>query len=246
MALVVSFDGVVDEYDSARPSYPDGVYEALGPLDGVLVVEGGAGTGLATRALIERGAHVIPFDAGVTILARAARRTPDLTAVVADGAWLPFRDRCADLMCFAQAWHWLAPDRRCSEAARVLRPGGRWAGWWSHARADGEDWFDSSWSAIEAACPGVHRDQRDIDWGTDLTNSGLFTVDRRVDVPWERRIDNATWLTDLSSHSYITAMEAPERDRLLATVRRTIDQAFPAGEMRVAYNTRLWIAHLLP
>jgi hypothetical protein len=37
---------------------------------------------------------------------------------------MPFRDACTDLLCFAQSWHWLAPDRRASEAARVLRQAG--------------------------------------------------------------------------------------------------------------------------
>lgn len=132
-----SFDPVVDAYDAARPSYPDDVYDALGPLRGLLVLEGGAGTGIATRALASRGARVVAYDIGVAMLARAVARSPGLPAVVADGARLPFRDGCADLICFAQSWHWLAAEQRRSEVARVLHPGGRWAAWWSHATADG-------------------------------------------------------------------------------------------------------------
>jgi hypothetical protein len=60
---------------------------------------------------------------------------------------MPFRDECADLLCFAQSWHWLDQHRRAGEAARVLRKGGRWAAWWSHARVDGEPWFEAWWQA---------------------------------------------------------------------------------------------------
>jgi hypothetical protein len=38
------FEGVVDEYDAARPGYPEALFDALGPLEGAVVVEGGCGT----------------------------------------------------------------------------------------------------------------------------------------------------------------------------------------------------------
>jgi hypothetical protein len=47
------FDPVADDYDAGRPSYPDeffaAVEEITGPLAGQLVLDGGAGTGIATR-----------------------------------------------------------------------------------------------------------------------------------------------------------------------------------------------------
>jgi SAM-dependent methyltransferase len=239
---VTSFDSVVGEYDQARPGYPDGVFDALEPLTGRCVLEGGAGTGIATRALRQRGASVIPFDVGVEMLRRATSYTADLCSVVADGASLPFRDGCADLVCFAQSWHWLDPRSRCHEAARVLRPGGRWAGWWSHARADGEAWFDASWDAIEAACPGTHRSQRDIDWGDGVTQSRLFTVSERVVVPWIRREPVDRWLIDTRSHSFVAALAPDDRDRLLGVFAHLTADAFPDGEMRVPYETWLWTA----
>lgn len=238
----MSFDPVVDAYDAARPAYPDRVYDALEPLSDALVLEGGAGTGIATRALLARGARAVPFDVGLGMLSRAAARTQGLWAVVADGARLPFRDACADLVCFAQSWHWLAIDRRCAEAARVLRPGGRWAGWWSHARDDGAEWFDEYWDLVERACPGVERSQRDTDWGAELRDSGLFDVGDQIDVPWTRELTVDTWITDLSSHSYIAAQEGAVRSSLLRSIRDVVERAFPDGRMRVPHETKLWIA----
>lgn len=88
--------------------------------------------------------------------------------MVADGAVLPIRDDATDLVRFAQSWHWLDEATRVREVHRVLRSVGRWAGWWSHARADTETWFDAYWSAIEETCQGTQRDQRDIDWGATI------------------------------------------------------------------------------
>jgi SAM-dependent methyltransferase len=68
------FDALASEYDAARPSYPDGLYDALdalaGPLDGALVAEVGAGTGISTRGLLSRGADVVAYDLAPNMLER--------------------------------------------------------------------------------------------------------------------------------------------------------------------------------
>jgi SAM-dependent methyltransferase len=237
---VASFENVADEYDAARPSYPSGVYDAHGHLKGLVVLDVGAGTGIATRQLSARGALVIAVDPGGGVLARAAARTPGLRAVVADGAVLPIQDGVADLICFAQAWHWLDASTRSVEAHRVLRDRGRWAGWWSHARADDKNWFDAYWSIIERTCPGTHRGQRDIDWGATVADSGLFDLDDRVVVPWMREISVDAWMTDQTSHSYVAALTHSDRDRLCRSLRRVLDESFPDGTMTVRYETWLW------
>jgi SAM-dependent methyltransferase len=237
-----SFDPIAEEYESGRPSYPEAVYDALEPLEGMQVLEGGAGTGIATASLVERGARVVAFDVSGNMIRRAMQRIPGLMAIVADGSVLPIRDRSADLICFAQAWHWLDATRRCPEAARVLRTGGRWAGWWSHARADGEPWFDAYWDAIEASCPGVLRSQRDTDWGTDVRRSGLFKVGKRIEIAWMRRVSVETWLIEESSKSYIAGLGTEERDDVLRKVEGFAMDAFVDGAMTVPYETWLWTA----
>lgn len=239
---MASFETVADEYDAARPSYPSAVYDSLGPLDGLRVIDVGAGTGIATRQLLARGASVIAVDPGRVVLGRAAARTAGLRAVVADGAALPVRDGVADLICFAQAWHWLDPSTRVPEAHRVLANGGRWAGWWSHARADGEQWFDTYWSNIERACPGTHRGQRDHDWGATVDGSGHFQVGERIETPWTRTISVDDWMTDQASHSYVAALAEPARSRLLDALRTSLAERFSNGVMAVPYQTWLWIA----
>jgi SAM-dependent methyltransferase len=238
---VPSFDDVADAYDAGRPDYPDEVFASLAPLDDALVLEGGAGTGIASRGLLRGGARVIAFDVGHEMLARARARSPELATVVADGAATPFRDQCADLVCFAQSWHWLDEGLRCHEAARVLRPGGRWAAWWSHARADGEHWFDRAWDLVESSCPGTHRGQRDVDWGAAVERSGRFTVRPRITIEWERTVPVGTWVDDERSKSYIAALPASDRDGVLADIERLVRERFADGVMSVRYETWLWI-----
>ena len=243
----VSFDPWVDAYERARPSYPSGLYDALEratrPLAGARVIEGGAGTGLATADLVGRGAEVVAVDVGRQMLVRLARRAPQAHRVVADGSRLPFADAVADLVCFAQSWHWLdlsGPAQH--EAARVLVPGGWWAGWWSHPRGDGLAWFDAYQDELEAACPRYERTQRDINWATTMTTGDHFAPAVKSVVAWQRRLPIDQWLLDEQSKSYIGALDEDQRHWLLERLEGILRREFADGQVLCPYSTWLWVA----
>ena len=228
-----SFDSVVDAYDAARPTYPDALYDALGPLADVRVVEGGAGTGLATRALRVRGARVTALDVGEGMLRRNAG-----PRIVADAARAPLRTGCADLVCFAQAWHWLDHDVASKEMARLLVDGGRWAAWWNHPRSDGDPWFEDYWNVVEAMTGG-YRSHRDTDWSQTL-DGALFDDASFVSVPWLREVPIDVWLTDERSKSYIGM--ADHCDEIIDELTAIVRSQFGVGPVRVKYETWLWSA----
>lgn len=228
-----SFDSVVDAYDTARPTYPDALYDSLGPIAGLRVVEGGAGTGLATRAMRVRGADVTALDIGESMLRRNGG-----PRIVADAAHAPLRDGCADLVCFAQAWHWLDHEVASREMARLLADGGRWAGWWNHPRSDGEPWFDDYWNVIESMTVG-RRDHRDTDWSQTLDRA-YFDASSFVSVPWLRVVPIEVWLTDERSKSYIGM--AGNCDEVVDELTAIVRTEFGVGPVRVKYETWLWIA----
>jgi ubiquinone/menaquinone biosynthesis C-methylase UbiE len=241
------FDPVADDYDAGRPSYPDeffaAVEEITGPLAGQLVLDGGAGTGIATRQLTARGARVAGYDIAERMLRRARARSPELSFVLGDGSRLPFRDRCADLACFAQSWHWLDHEDASREVARVLRPGGHWAAWWNHAAADGEEWFAAYQDAKELACPLYRRSRAATDRSAEaIGRTGLFWPGASITVPWTRTLAAQDWITDERSKSYVNAVPSAEREHLLAEVARIVGERFPDGQMKVSYVTRAWIA----
>lgn len=236
------FGSVVEQYDAARPSYPPALYAALGPLRGRYVLDAGTGTGIAARELCARGARVIAVDLSREMLARARVREPTLAAVEADGAALPLLGASVDVACFAQSWHWMPEGQRVHEVARVLRAGGVWAAWWSHARADGTGWFDRQWQIFEGTCPGVHRSQRDAEWGRELAPSGLFAPAHAVNVLWTRRVDLVTWLTELRSHSYLAVLDSARREAVLGEVADAMRVDFATGAVDVPYSTALWTA----
>lgn len=246
------FDSAAGEYDAARPSYPAAVFDELerraGPLAGRLVLDWGAGTGISSRQLAARGATVVSLDVGEQMLRRATARNPAIPCVLADGHRMPVRAGAADVVTFAQSWHWFDHARAAAEVARVLRPAGYWAAWWNRASAPGEDWFERYEDLLTAECPGyTWRRKRDIemepDW-TGLLTSGQGAMEPagQVEVPWIRHVSAADWLTDERSKSYVIALSPATRMAVLGQAAAIVAARFPDGQMSVRYLTTLIVA----
>jgi SAM-dependent methyltransferase len=241
------FDALAEDYDAARPSYPDGLYQAIegvaGPLAGKLVLDGGAGTGIATRQLAARGAQTVALDIGEQMLRRAQARSPEAAYVIADGNAAPVRDGSVDLVCFAQSWHWFSSEPAAREIARVLRPGGYWAAWWNSEWADGEEWFDAYQGLLESACPGYDRRHRDARWAdASVDQVGLFEPSIGREVPWTWTLSVGQWLAYERSKSYIGRLSQSGQDLLLRRIEDIAARRFPDGQMSVPYLTRLRMA----
>jgi hypothetical protein len=244
-----SFDSAAAEYDAARPSYPQGIYAILeaqaGGLANKVVGDGGAGTGVVSRQLLERDAEVLAFDPGVGMLRRALARTPGLRALVAEAGAIPLRSNVLDLLCFGQSWHWVEQKLGAGEAARVLRSGGWWAAWWNHPWADSEEWFETFCTQLETRCPGYSRESRDVDWCSEaIVGSGRFLSPQRHIVAWDREVTVEDWLVDLRSHSYVIDLGEPEAHDLIADIEALLRRSFD-DTMVVPYQTRLWTAQLV-
>ena len=72
-----TFDTAADLYDTARPSYPEELFDDLVELarlePGDRLLEIGCATGKATRSLLERGFSVVCVEMGAKLAERARR-----------------------------------------------------------------------------------------------------------------------------------------------------------------------------
>lgn len=122
--------------DAALTWGPEGWTEedlgVLGDVDGLDVLEIGAGAAQGSRYLSERGARVVASDLSAGMLAQAiridvGRGEPGPPLLQCDATRLPLADACMDLVVTAYGVVPFVADAAAvvREAARVLRPGGR-------------------------------------------------------------------------------------------------------------------------
>jgi SAM-dependent methyltransferase len=131
------FGGDAASYERGRPGYPVGVFDllrefgGLGP--GCRVLEIGAGSGQATRHLLEAEATVlaVEFSADLAALLASKHRTPRLEVRVGAFEDLQLEPESADLVVAATAFHWVPTELGLQKCAEVLREGGALALWWN-------------------------------------------------------------------------------------------------------------------
>jgi len=226
-----AFEALVDDYDAARPHYPQGLYDALPPLGTCL--ELGAGTGIASVGLVPE--RLVVTDLGPKMLAKGLAKH-DWPGVVCRAEALPFADASFDSVCGAQMWHWVDKPAGPLEVQRVLRPGGDLLLWWNETRADGLPWWDAQQDRLEAGNPDYGRGYRETDYGAQLGQ--WFTVHEPVTVVWERTLSLALYARWLRSKSYVQRLA--DVDGFVAASLADLRAAFPDGQVVEPFVTRLW------
>lgn len=234
------FDPVADFYDRGRPSYPDALYGALEELAGTsladaVVLDVGAGTGISARGMMARGARVVALDHSTDMLARLRSRTPRMPVLLGDGHALPLRDGAADLVTYAQTWHWMDAEQAVPEAARVLRTGGALAAWWNLQRTEVAPWLAAHKRRVEEVCPDRHARGRDADPATFRAH-GLDV--RRADLDWSRTVTVSDFLDALRSRSYVVAA-GNGADAVVDRERRILCELFPDGAVEEPLRVHL-------
>lgn len=245
-----SFNAAAAQYAANRPSYPpalfDTVEELAGrPLAGARVVDVGAGTGIATALLHERGAEVLAVEPGAGMAAEFRRALPHIPLVHGNGDALPLADTSADFLTYAQAWHWTDPAQSVPEALRVLRPGGALALWWNTTPRDVE-WIAE---AQERACRFFG-----IDFAAERRKDAEHTADTeradpsgrlrftRGEVRWSRRVPVDTHLANVGSHSFLLVTPEERRTAFLEQERGHLMRVFPDGIVEETYDVLLLVA----
>jgi SAM-dependent methyltransferase len=128
----------------------DPLLDSLGDLAGASLLEVCSGTGnLAARA-IARGARVTGLDAAPGMVGIARRTCPDGAFEEGDGEALPYDDSSFDaVVCGFGLLHMTRPGAAIGEAARVLRPGGRYAFTVWAEPAEGNEFFGAMLGTFE-------------------------------------------------------------------------------------------------
>jgi SAM-dependent methyltransferase len=212
----LSFGGVADAYDRARPSYPREAVAWLVGSEHAQVLELGAGTGKLTEQLCALGHRVLATDPLEPMLRHLRDRVPGTPAVLATAEAIPVRARSVDVVVGAQAFHWFDHARAVPEMARVLRPGGHLALTWN-LRDERVPWVKRLGALIGTQ-------EQDNDPTHVLLASHLFGFVESATFRHWQPLDRDRLRDLVLSRSNIAVQSEPERDRVLRKVDALYDE----------------------
>jgi len=235
------FDTVAASYQATRPGYPDALYDAIerlvGPLGGRRVLDVGAGTGISTRALASRGATVVAVDPSLAMASTLRAQAPALPVALGRAETIPVRSGWAELVTFAQAWHWVTLPEAAIECRRVLGPGGRVALWWNVSEDE-----NAFCDELESEC-GIDRygGRERQDDRRSLVEVGGFSDVVRDALRWKWSVPVEHWLTTVGTRSVLAKLGPDANDRMGA-IEGVARRHFPSGVVSEWFTTRLAIA----
>lgn len=210
-----SFGRVARHYERGRPSYPEESILWIVGEERVHVVDLAAGTGKLTHRLVDLGHKVVAVEPALPMLERLIATDSKTWAVNGAAEAIPLRDRWADVVTAAQAFHWFDAAAAVPEIGRVLRPGGRLGLMWN-LRDESVAWvreLSDIIASTDSHVSGVTDSER---FGDDpsrgvITNSGRFgPVEHRV-FRHDQVLDRDALIALVRSRSNVAAL--PERER---------------------------------
>jgi SAM-dependent methyltransferase len=231
-----SFGAAASAYALHRPDYPlAAIAWAVGPVAQragrpVRILDLGAGTGKLTAQLAGleihgRPAEVIAVEPDPGMLAELRRQVPAAVTVTAGRAEaIPLPGASADVVIAGQAAHWFDLDRAMPEIARVLTPGGVFAGLWN-ADDDRVPWVTGLHKAsgrrtvVPVSRSAAQRDEDAISaWLRDHGRDAFGPLEEAIFEHAQPRTA-ASLIDTLRTHSLFLIMEPGDREAVLSEVR---------------------------
>ena len=217
--LGLSFGNVAATYHRVRPPYSqlllDRAQEALELDSSARVLDLAAGTGRLTQELRRRFAEVVAVEPDERM------RAVDGTALEGSAEAIPLGGASVDAAFVGEAFHWFDPKEAIAELARVLRPRGGLAIFWTR-------WWETEPPLPDAALELLSepyersRPQRRPPWDDAFAESPFEPLCK------ERAEDDLTVGPDellalYSTTSSLAALQDAEREALFARVRRVLE-----------------------
>lgn len=246
-----AFDHCVDEYARYRPGYPPALYDHVETLRNPSAcgwaADVGAGTGIFTRGLNERGYRVIALEPSLAMLLRVGDNADGAVRITrrlcSTAERMGLADGSVELVACAQSFHWFDSRHALAEFARVLGVGGILVLTWNNRDHQASSLVEEFESLVRRYNPSYDVDYRRQDWAGKIERSGLFETAQIREFTWDWVLGQDEFVRFTRSVSYIRNVIARDRiggfERDLGGILR--DHA-GEGNVGVAMRTECWSA----
>ena len=240
------FSNRAQDYASYRPSYPaiaiDTILNGLGDPAQLVIADIGAGTGISSRLMADRGVKVEAIEPNIA-MRQSATPHPRINFRdnTAEQTGLP--DQSVDLVLCCQSFHWFNKPVALAEFHRILKPSGRVALMWNDRNLD--DPFTKAYSDLVGQIADRQIfDRNDRKSATDLETSSHFTH-FRTQYFFHTHSLNLAGLTGLIlSSSYIPKTGAAHEQlitQLQTLYHHWVDRS-QGDEISLSYRVNLYLA----
>ncbi len=237
------FSDRAEEYVRYRPDYPtaaiDHILEGFGHPAQWVAADVGAGTGISSRQLADRGLEVIAIEPNEAMRAAAAPH-PRVVWRQGTAEGTGMAPESVDLVVCAQAFHWFRQREAIAEFHRVLRPRGRVALLWN-TRSRTDPLTRGYIEAIRAVNGEHPAETRAFDPNV-VSADGWFTPAELQKFDHTQTLDRAGLLGRSVSASYVPK-EGEPFDRLVRMLDALYERHRDShGFVTLRYVTEVWRA----
>jgi SAM-dependent methyltransferase len=237
MSFTERFADRAADYVAGRPSYPaaalDALFDGLGDAREVFAADLGAGTGISSRLLAERGATVLAIEPNQA-MREAAEPHQRVEWIAGTAEWTGLDEASIDLVTAFQAFHWFDHAKALREMVRILRPGGRAAVIYNER--DENDPFTAAYGDLVRAYKTDETERRRADGLEAFAAFEGWHARRRVEVRNEHPLDLEGVMARARSTSYVPKT-GPKADELHAAIRALFAQHEHEGRVVMTMRT---------
>ena len=245
------FSSRVEQYVQYRPSYPvaaiDYLMNEVGVRPGTAVADIGAGTGIFTKLLLERGARVTAVEPNQAMREAAMLtlgKNPNLQVVAAAAEDTGLPEQSVDFIVCAQAFHWFDRVKAQEEFKRILRPGGKVVLIWNSRLSEGTPFLTGYEQLLHTYATDYNAvNHRNLDEQAlaSFFASGSMRVAR---FPHQQLLNYEGLSGRLQSSSYAPVQGEPSYDEMMAELKFLFERNQQEGRVDFAYETELYWGEL--
>ncbi len=217
------------DYAQYRPTYPPAAIDVIlsgRETAGLVAADVGAGTGICSRLLADRGLRVIAIEPNAAMRASALPH-PGVEWREGAAEATGLGDTSVDLVVCAQAFHWFRQPQAIAEFHRILRPRGRLALVWN-SRDRRDELTRGFIEAIHAVNGEDPAEQRPFDPDV-ISAAGWFTPHVLETFEHLQELDARGLIGRAMSASYVPK-EGPASVKLMDLLTRLLERHRRSGE----------------